>query len=417
MKNKKIFSNALWMISEKSVNIIGLIFINAYMAKYVGPDNFGKIAFATSIFLLVQSFSWFGGQNILFKRMSERDNTGFNLAEATQLLRTILLIISSSLALLYLSIYSDRLTFIFGVANFIASYFIVSDIFAIYNNSKLQSHINTTTNVIGLLIALLIRYVIVRLAMPIEWLVIPIIVIPMVPYLLRIYIFRKKNKARRVYLKRKPYNKYLYKTGGALLLSSMSIVLYTQISNIILAKYVSYEDLGIYTIAMTLGSAWVFIPQALITSYFSKIYAKNKEEEVNHLLNSMNFLVISISIFCFLFFYFFGAITVSKLYGDEYVKAYEIIPFIVIGTMFSALGTIAYRYMIKLGGYQYLTIKMFLIACLSIPIAFVFINNFKLMGAVYSFVTVEILSATIANYFFKKGEILHVQTAFILKRK
>ena len=71
-----MYSNAFWMMAEKLVSIIGLVFVNSYMAKYIGPTDFGKITFATTIFTFVQTMAWFGGQNILFKRMSEKRKSG-----------------------------------------------------------------------------------------------------------------------------------------------------------------------------------------------------------------------------------------------------------------------------------------------------------------------------------------------------
>ena len=58
--DKKIFYNSAWMMLEKFLGIFGLIFVNSYMAKYIGPESFGKLAFAMSIFVFVQTFSWFG---------------------------------------------------------------------------------------------------------------------------------------------------------------------------------------------------------------------------------------------------------------------------------------------------------------------------------------------------------------------
>src|SRR5690606_8704697 len=111
----------------------------------------------------------------------------------------------------------------------------------------------------------------------VDKMVFPIIIISVLPYFLRkIYFCKKQYKIVKVKVKDKyRYNKYIFFTGGSLVLSTLSIALYTQISNIFLVKFTSFSDLGVYNIAMTLGSAWIFINVALITSYFSKIYAKN----------------------------------------------------------------------------------------------------------------------------------------------
>ena len=100
--SNKIFSNSLWMMLEKVISIFGLIFVNALMAKYIGPENFGKLAFTTSIFLFVQTLAWFGAQNILFKRFSQNAQSGLKLAISTQKMRQFLCVLVSVIALFYL---------------------------------------------------------------------------------------------------------------------------------------------------------------------------------------------------------------------------------------------------------------------------------------------------------------------------
>jgi O-antigen/teichoic acid export membrane protein len=122
---------------EKSVNIIGLIYINALMAKYIGTEDFGKINISTSLFIFVQTLSWFGGQNILFKRMSENTKSGIALAMHTQNQRRIFFLLSASSVLIYLYFFTDIIVFLFGIA----TYYIVMDFFSIYNNTQLKSKI------------------------------------------------------------------------------------------------------------------------------------------------------------------------------------------------------------------------------------------------------------------------------------
>ncbi|WP_244783351.1 oligosaccharide flippase family protein [Acinetobacter sp. F-1] len=403
---KKIFSNSLWMMLEKFLGIFGLIFVNSYMAKYIGPENFGKLAFTTSIFIFVQTLSWFGAQNILFKRFSENIQSGIRLAISTQLMRNSIYFIISIFALIYLWFSSDTLTFVFGVGNFIASYFLVNDFFSIHNNSQLISIVNALTNIIGLFLALTLRFVLVLFEADAYTMIFPIIIMAMIPFFLRKTYFYKKYKKIQNKKYNKKYNNYMFMTGGSLVLSTLSIVLYTQVSNIFLAKYTSFTNLGIYNVALTLGSAWGFINIALITSYFSKIYAENNISIELQYLKQIHWLVIIITLFVMIGMFLIGSWVVNILYGVEFIYSIKLLPFIVFATMLSALGTISYRYIMKFNGYKYLSVKMLIVSLLSIPISYFFIQKYGVLGAAYCFILVEFFSLTIANYFFKNGCIL-----------
>ena len=413
MTDKKIFSNSAWMILEKFLGIFGLIFVNSYMAKYIGPENFGKLVFTTSIFVFVQTFAWFGAQNILFKRLSEKLVSGIRLALATQMMRNIFYAIASIIALIYLWVSTDTITFIFGIGNCIASYFIVNDIYTIHNNSQLISIVNALTNTLGLAIALILRFFLVFYEANAYTMIFPIIVFALIPYLLRKIYFFKKSNFIPVVLNKKKYSKYLLLTGGSLVLSTLSIVLYTQISNIFLAKYVSFSDLAIYNVSLTLGGSWCFVNAALITSYFSKIYTVKDEVQELKYLKNIHLIVIGISICVCVGVLLLGEWVIQQLYGAVYLESAKILPYIVIGSMLSALGTISYRYMIKFNGYKYLSIKMFLVSLLSIPLSYFFIRSYGISGAAICFILTELFSLTIANYFFKKRLILNMHLKVI----
>lgn len=401
-----MYSNAMWIMLEKSVNIIGLIYINSLMAKYIGPENFGKINISTSLFIFVQTLSWFGGQNIIFKRMSEKKSSGIAMAMHTQNQRRIFFALSSGAVLLYLYFFTDPLVFLFGVANCIASYYLVMDFFSIYNNTQLKSRINTLTNVVGLCVALLIRFLISWFQMPVYYFTLPIVLIPLIPYVLRRICFNNGADTEVNYKDGQVYNRYMLYAGGALILSGLSADIYTQISSIFLANVISYSMLGVYSVALTLGGAWSFVVLALITSFFSKIYSEKNPVAIEKLLTQINRLVILLSLLALGGFALFGDEVIHFLYGDNYKQAAEIIPIIIMGTMFSSLGTICYRYIIKESGYGYLAKKMVLCCILTVPLSWAMIHAFNINGAAYCFLIVEILSCTLLNYFFRNKTII-----------
>ena len=56
----KIFLNSIWIILEKLIALFGLIFVTSFVAKYIGPESFGKLSFATTIFAVVQTLAIWG---------------------------------------------------------------------------------------------------------------------------------------------------------------------------------------------------------------------------------------------------------------------------------------------------------------------------------------------------------------------
>lgn len=404
--SKKIVSNSLWMMLEKFIGIFGVIFVMSYVAKYIGPDNFGKIALANTLFTFVQTLTWFGNQEIFFKRVSRNTNSGLKYLSSTQNIRKVLFLICSLPILGFLYFFSDTLTFIFGVATAISTFFVTQDIYNIFNNATLNSYINALSNIVGLAVALTVRYIIVELRLDYVYLSLPIVLVTLIPFCLKKFIFNRKNKASSI--ANQNYRKYYLWAGSALVISTLSVSFYTQITSLMLAGLTSTHELGIYTAAVTIGSAWTFINIAVITSVLSKIYKEKNNYESYRLIAKLNLLIVFISLCVIAALTFLGQWVVRTLYGSAYSEAYHLLLILAVATMCSGLGTVAARLMIKEENYSYISRKMLIVAISALPISYTMIQFFGLIGAAYSVLLVEFLSLTVFNYLYKNGLIFKI---------
>lgn len=413
--SKKVFSNSLWMMSEKLVSIFGLIFVTSFVAQYIGPENFGKLTFVTSIFAILQTIAWMGTENIIFQKTAKDRKFGEYLIFASKRIRDYIYTFFSVITLLSLFIYADRLTFIFGFATCIAIYFAVHDVYTIYFNAILESKINAYCNIFALIISLLIRYSIALMKLPIETLVIPIVLITLVPFLIRKYIYRKKSwtfgkiELRKV----KRYRLYTLMIGKKLLLYSLSVAIFTKTAQLFLGIHSQYE-LGIYTVAMTLGNSFYFVLVAIITSYFTVIYQEVDLEESHKKVAYLYLAMICISLSVMLLFFVFGSWIVNFLYGAEFIRVNEILWIAVLVTLFSGLSTVAEKYLIKFNAYDYLKKKTFVIVVFNVLLTFLMVKYHGLTGAIYAILITEILSVSVFNYFYKKGLIWETQKRVFL---
>lgn len=404
--SKKIISNSLWMMIEKCISIFGLIFVTSYVAKYIGPTNFGKIALAGTLFGFVQTLTWFGNQEILFKRVSKNPNSGLKYLIGTQDLRKILFVLCGLPLLFGLYFYSDHLTLIFAIATAFAAYFITQDIYAIYNNAILHSYINAIVNMIGLGIALLTRYMIVLFELNYAFLGIPIVLTALIPFLLKKYIFNKSQQLKPISLKH--YRRYYFGAGSALVLSTLAVTLYTQVTSLMLAALTSTRELGIYAVAVTLGMSWTFINTSIITSVLSKIYREKNNYQSYMMIAKLNAVIILISTVVVTMLTISGQWIVNLLYGNAYQEAYELILILGLATLCSGLGTISARFLVKEESYRYISRKMICVAISALPISYIMIYLFSLKGAAYSVLIIELLSLTFFNYFYKNGLIFKI---------
>lgn len=397
MSNKLILTNALWMMLEKIIYLFGLIFVTSFMAKYIGPENFGKLAFVTSIFTIVQTICMFGLENIIFQKISRNRKMGERVMFASYSIRNMLFFIISPMLLLYLYFTSDVLTFIFSVSTFVATYFSLNDVRAIYFNAILNSRINMICNSLGLLLSLFIRYIIPYFELEYYWLSISIILMTFVPYISRRIIYEKKyGKVNKCYNLEK-HRGYLIDVGKKLVIYSLSVTLFTQTVQLLLGNN-SKHDLGIFSVAYTFGNSFYFVLAAFISSFMTKIYKEENFEISQVLVAKLNWIVVTISALAFIFLYVFAEDLVFLLYGKEYAQSAELLHIVALSCCFSGMATVSEKYLFKFKAYNYLNRKTMFLCVFNAVLSLVFIWNYAVYGAIISMLLLQVISATLYNY-------------------
>ena len=116
MIKSKAVKNSFWLIIEKFISIFGLVFVTSFVAKYIGPESFGKINFYSSIFVVFVTVSTWGIDVISTKRLSRNVFSGVRLLHSLKYIRLIILTFLSVPLLFYVYTFTDRLSFIFTLS-------------------------------------------------------------------------------------------------------------------------------------------------------------------------------------------------------------------------------------------------------------------------------------------------------------
>lgn len=404
-----VVSNAAWMMSEKVVSVFGVIFVTSYVAKSFGPSVFGQIAFSASLFSIVQTIAIFGTETILFKSISKNATRGIRLMAVAKQLRMALLLLLSIPVLIYVWLMMRENFLVFAIAAFLSSLFVTQDIFSVYNNARLESRMNTLANAAGMVLSFGISFTIAWLKLNPVWLSLSIVSVTLVPYLIKRNNFSQVNSiSPPPKRKHRSYLRYLFHAGLPLAISSVFISVQVKLAQFFLVGVGSAHELGLFTAANTISASWIFIPVAIITSTFSEIF-RERADVAAKLAAKLYGYVMAVSFLMLFIVALFGEQIIRSLYGHDYTQSGNLVTLLSLATCFSAMGTVAYRYMVKEGGFNYLLVKIVLLVMISVATNWFFIRSWGLTGAAWSVLVTELLSLTVMNYFFKNGVILKIQ--------
>ncbi|MBK5975627.1 polysaccharide biosynthesis C-terminal domain-containing protein [Acinetobacter baumannii] len=423
LKNDPRIRNSLWMLIEKGISLFGLIFIISAVAKYTGPAIYGEISLAASIFLVVKTIAQLGLDQIYFKYSSQYKPYNFIFLSNSVKLVSLIYGLIAFLLLIFLYYYSTLTGFIFCFSTAIAYYFNAIDLRNFYFEGILKSKFNVIANIIGLAIALVLRYFIVVFKINYFYLSIPIILMTLIPFLIKYYsyniLLKRDNKVQYANSKNSyKYLKYFLGVGVPLTLSILASVINSQVANYIIAILLSTKEVGYYSIAFILAGSWCIISTTLIMSFITTVYNYNSSQVESYIkISTKIFYAISfVSILIVLFFNFFAEYIVYFLYGKDYVDSISILKILLWAQFFWVLSYLFSRLIIKYNGYKFLAYKTIFSLILNFIGSLILIKKYGVVGVAYAALISEVVSFLIC-FLYGRAHLVYIVFPFLYKRK
>ncbi|CAI0745088.1 flippase [Serratia entomophila] len=404
---KAILVNAMWLMIERISLSLSGIFVSIYVARYLGPGQFGAINYLLATVAVLVPLAQLGADSIIFNRIARRRASGIRLMMASMRIRRRLFLLAALPLLVWQLLFRDTTEVVMLVLMLASAYFSVQDVYKIYYDATLKSKRNTIINNAVLILSILLRLGLVHAELSLAWFAVPYIVSSAIPYLVRRWMFRRENRAQIAAPRRliKSYEKYLFSVGLPLAVSSLSIVIYTRIDQLMLGNMLGTQAVGWYSAATTLAQGWVFVPMAMITSLMPGIAGSRQPEEQAYRIRLLNLIVLMISLPVLLFFVWFAQPVIELLYGAEFQPSAAILAVCTLTAMFGALGTVSYRSMVLFSGYRFIALKMPIVAVINVVLNILLIPRYGLMGAAISTLFSEFMSLFVLNAFFQRGKI------------
>ncbi|EKO3878692.1 oligosaccharide flippase family protein [Vibrio metschnikovii] len=395
--------NISWLIVEKLLIMVSGLVISMMVARYLGPEELGKITFSIVLTNIPIIICQWGSNQIIYNVSARNPRKAVCIINATEngriaLYISIWLVITAYLLVKESEIYTAVLMSLVVLFHL----FIGLDIYQYYYNATLTSKVNAKSSMIASLASMAFRGAAIGLKAETIAFIFPFLVNNVI-----IYFLRKKELISIGFLGKK-YREYFFIRGFPHMLVSLISFFSIKASALILAIYTSYADFAQYSIAFTLAYAWVFLPQSVGTSLLAKPL-KQKGHEQNKGFSFVNLSIICISMPALIVFYVFPSLIVNVTFGPSYNMAHEILFPLALSAMISILNWVNNRIIAsyKNGG-RFLVKKTIISFLISIPLSYFLVYKYGLLGAAWSIVIMEAVSFSFLNYFFKRGEILYI---------
>lgn len=397
----KYFKNTLWLFIEKILRMGVGLFIGIWVARYLGPEQFGLFNYALSLVALFVTFSTLGLDTIVVRKLVEDESKREELIATAFWLRltgafSVLLILATATLFTTNDHYTNILVFIIASATIFQAF----NVTTYYFQAKVLSRYLVYVNIVGLVLSSVAKVILILLHAPLIAFVLLVLIDSMILAFGFVYFYIKKNltfNIKATLFKRKTAISLL-KDSWPLILSGISISLYMRIDQVMIKEMLNTEAVGQYAAAVRISEAWYVIPMVIVSSLFPAIInAKQKSQELyNARLQKVYYLMVWMALAIAFPITFLSDWIINILYGIEYNEAASVLMIHIWTSVFVFLGVVTEHHLIAVNRTFKSFIRTFIGAILNIVFNLVFIPKYGINGAAIA----TLLSQLIANYIY-----------------
>ncbi len=395
-----ILANTGWLFADKILRMGVGLFVGVWIARYLGPEQFGLWNFAMAFAALFGAFATLGLDGIVVRELvknPERQNELLGSAFALKLIGGAVTLL---IALIAISLVRSGDALTLWLVGLSAAGFIFQSVNVIdfYFQAKVQSRYTVYAANGAFVLMTLVKIALLLTSAPLiafAWAGLGEIALTAI-FLLAAYRFNHHNMREWRYDGR--VARELLKASWPLILSGLAIMIYMRIDQIMIGQMLGDKEVGLYSAAVRISEVWYFIPMAIVSSVFPAIIAAKQQNETLYLqrLQKLYDLMVMLALSVAIPLTFLSDWLIVALFGEAYLHAGSILAIHVWGGVFVFLGVASGKWFLTENLLRFAFYRTLLGVLLNIGGNYVLIPLYGIAGAAVA----TIISQSAATYFF-----------------
>jgi len=319
---QSIIANTMWLVLDKIVRLgIGML-VSVWIARYLGPEQFGMLNFSIA-FVALFSMLLLQGMDVIIIRDIVRDPScaGVVLGSTTLLkLAGSLLTVIFSLAAIIVLHPSEPVLIGLVALNAASMLFLPLDTIDCWFQSQVKAKLTVYARNIAFFVIALVKIAMLVLKAPLVAFAAAAFGETLLGGAALVYFYRRDGNSFHAWKVVGSRAKSMFKESCPLILQGIIITIYMKIDQVMLGQLHGLRSVGEFSAATRIVEIWYFIPMVITASLFPEII-KSRElgpERYENRILSLYSLMVWMS-FCVAVVITFSAPFIIKiLYGSEY---------------------------------------------------------------------------------------------------
>jgi len=409
--------NTIWLFSERFLRIISGLFVGIWVARYLGPEQFGALSYIISFVSLFAAFSSLGLDVILVRELVKEESrlnallgTAFYLKVAGAITTIFLIYVASY----FTSNDYDTNVMIMIVAT--ATIFSSFNVIDLYFQSKVKSKYSVYANIIALSLSSIIKVLLILINASLDafiWVFLFDSVFLAMGYL---YFYSHNNLLIKKWKFESKVALELLKDSWPLIFSGVAIAVYMRIDQVMIKEMMDLNAVGQYAAAVRISEAWYFIPMMLGASLSPAILnAKNNNKRLYYSrLQSFYTLMVWMAVLIAIPIAFFSEEIINTLYGVDFSGAIQVLVIHIWAGIFLSLGVACGKWYLAENYTKGALYKALLGMTVNIAGNYFLIPIYGMSGAAFSTLVAHLSSNILYDIFDRRvrGQIKYKMRAF-----
>ena len=402
---KKYIINFNWLFLDKIIRILGGLFIGIWVARYLGPSDFGILSYAIAFIAFFSFLSNLGLNSIVVREITKKEEWSDKILGTTFYLKLYgglsALVLGSSL-IFYLK--PDEATVQYIVILLLLGYIFQSlDNIDYFFQSKVIGKYTTIARSGAFIVSNILKIYFIVYEYSVKYFAFSTMFDFLLASIFLVLIYKKLNYKIFSWSFDRTVAKQLLKDSWPLMLSAFFITIYMKIDQVMIEHYLDMSSVGVYSVAVRLSEAWYFMPTIIVSTvmpYFVKLRESNRDLYI-YRLKQINAVMFWMSVCVGIFMTIFGESIIVLLFGEVYKDAYLALSLNIWAGIFISIGLASSLWMISENLQIYRLIGIMIGVLLNILANYILIPLYGISGAAIATLITQGLGLWIVPLFFK----------------
>lgn len=396
------------------------LFVGVWVARYLGPEQFGIFSYALAFVSVFSSIAKLGLDSIIIRDLvihPDKKNEYLGTAFWLKCIGAIItmLILGISLFLMPHDLKTKIYILIIGAGITFQAFEVIDFYFQSQVLSKFVSICKLTQLLLSSVLKLYLIFINADLL-----LFVLVTLIDQLTLSLALFISYKYQKAGG-FLGNFSFliAKKLLKDGWPYLLSSLAILVYMRIDQIMIKEMINDQAVGLYSAAIRVSEVWYFVPVIITNSVFPSIVSAKRNNEALYYqrLQQLCTFLVWISL-CISIFITFGSNRLMVfLYGLPFEGASNVLIIHIWTGIFVALGVVQSKFWIANNLHGKAMIITIFSCLLNVVLNYIFIPRYGIQGSAIATLISYFVGSLVLPLFIEeaRGMVLLSYKAFMLR--